>query len=83
MSGGGNRPEPQSDVAPSGRAGLVRALREDLTIVTARVQLLRRQLKSGTLQATDLDAGLAEIDRAAARLRARVTRLDNDGKSPG
>lgn len=62
---------------------LSRDIRQDITVVKARAQLLRRLLRRGTLHATELDHGLAEIERAIDRLHARIRPPGDDPPSPG
>lgn len=54
---------------------MVYELRMPLTVITGRVQLLRRRLQQGR-DLTNLDADLTEIELALVRLAATVDRLD-------
>ena len=64
--------------APFDRDQLSRDFRNQITVISGRTQLLRRRIRRGTLDVTDLDRSLAEIEAAAARLTAYVNRIDID-----
>ena len=63
-------------IDPAERARLAHDLRNPLAAASGRVQLLRRRGWRGQLDAAGLQAGLAEIEAALARLAALVERLE-------
>ena len=83
MSGGGDERDPMLGQPNPSADRLGREIRQDLTVVKVRAQLLRRLLRRGVLHATDLDYGLAEIERAVARLHTRLRRFEDDHPPPG
>ncbi len=78
MASGGKRLQPDSAEPREETERFHRDLREQVTIIRVRAQLLRRQLDRGTLQITDLDRALAQIDRATERLHAQIRRLERN-----
>ena len=62
---------------------LDRDIRQEITVVKARAQLLRRLLRRGALRATDLDHGLAEIERSVDRLLLHLRRAEDSRNPPG
>jgi hypothetical protein len=69
----------KSPGAPFDRDQLSRDVRNQITVISGRAQLLRRRIRRGTLDVTYLDRSLAQIETAAARLTAYLNRLDSDG----
>ena len=51
-------------------------VRTHMTVIKARTQLLRRQLRKGNLTTTDLDAALAHVEAAVTRLHQAVRRWE-------
>jgi hypothetical protein len=78
MTSVGNGLQPDSAETREENERIHRELREQITIVKVRAQLLRRQLDRGTLQITDLDRALVQIDRATERLNARIRELERN-----
>ena len=61
------------------RDQLSRDVRNQITVISGRAQLVRRRIRRGTLDVTYLDRSLAQIETAVARLTAYLNRLDSDG----
>lgn len=53
-------------------------MRDQIAVISGRAQLLRRRIRHGTLDLTDLERSLAQIEAVAARLTKLLNRLDGD-----
>jgi signal transduction histidine kinase len=53
-----------------------RDVRNQITVISARVQLLRRRINNGSLELEDLERSLQQIQRATTRLTELINRRD-------
>src|SRR5215207_5780190 len=61
---------------------LGREIRQEITVVKTRAQLLRHLLRRRVLHCIDLDYDLAESERAVDRLHVRIRRADDEHRPP-
>lgn len=78
----------REDVSQAGRAlandelePIHRMTRNQLTIIRARTQLIRRRLKNGSLDPTHLDSSLEQVDLAVTRIDALLNRIEAQSTS--
>ena len=78
----------REDASQAGRASpndelerSCRMTRNQLTIIRARTQLIRRRLKNGSLDLTHLDSSLEQVDLAVTRIDALLKSIEDQSTS--